>query len=176
VVQDRLTRLRAKLESVHRIEVGRRKLVIRLGATSSELEAAALPASDQLTDKGDEAILTISATMKWRGGAKLAIGPEGAPAVQTARIDLPLLRALIRAETWKQRLSAGGISLNAIADEEQVNRAYAQRVVRLAWLSPELKRAVLDGKALARFTLSRLLQEDIPLVWTEQRRWACNGA
>ncbi len=43
--------------------------------------------------------------MKWRGGAKTAIGPDGASAVEAKRIDLALLRALIKAETWKQRLS-----------------------------------------------------------------------
>jgi hypothetical protein len=62
--------------------------------------------------------------------------------------------------------------MDGLSDAEGVNRAYAQRVVRLAWLSPNLKRAVLDGGTPARLTLKRLLQEDIPLGWAEQATWA----
>jgi hypothetical protein len=60
--------------------------------------------------------------------------------------------------------------MNALADGEGVNRAYAQRVVRLAWLSPDLKRSILEGTTSTGMTLKRLLQEDIPLAWTDQRR------
>jgi len=103
---------------------------------------------------------------------KVAIGPEGAPAVDTAkRIDLPLLRALIKAETWKARLEEEGITMDALAAGEGVHRAYAQRVVRLAWLSPTLKRAILEGATPTGFTLKRLLQVDIPLVWRDQNWW-----
>jgi hypothetical protein len=114
--------------------------------------------------------------MQWRGGAKVAIGPEGAPAIDGKQVDLPLLRALIKAEAWKARLENGGITMNRLADDASVNRAYAQRVVRLAWLSPALKRAILEGAVPASFTLKRLLQEDIPLAWADQGRSARQSA
>jgi len=145
LVRDRLQRLGAKPEALRRIEVGRRQL---------------------------EAMLTITASMQWRGGAKAAVGPDGAAAVHAARIDLPLLKALIRAETWKRRLEQGGVSMDALADNDGVHRAYAQRVVRLAWLSPMLKRSIVEGGAPGALTLSRALQQDIPLAWTDQLRWA----
>ncbi len=53
-----------------------------------------------------------------------------------------------------------------------VNRAYAQRLIRIAFLSPELKRDILEGTASEGLNLQRLMQSDIPLAWADQRpRW-----
>ena len=131
-----------------------------------------LPVTDRLVQDANTLTLTVTASMQWRGSSKTAIGPGGAPAVEARRIDLPLLRALIKAEAWKQRLEQGGTTMDALAAADGVHRAYAQRVVRLAWLSPKLKRAILDGESLGGFTLSRALAEDIPLGWADQAEWA----
>ena len=172
LVQDRLSRLGASLAAVRRVEVGRQQLVLRLEPDTVSADRAGLPATDRLTPERDGVTLTVAASMQWRGGAKVAIGPEGAPAVDTAkRIDLPMLRALIKAQTWKARLEQHGITMDALAASEGVHRAYAQQVVRLAWLSPTLKRAILEGATPPGFTLKRLLQVDIPLVWSDQNWW-----
>ena len=149
--------------------------MITFGDDAKLPDAPNLPDTDTLVRQSGEMVLTVSASMKWRGGAKVAIGPAGAPAVDFVRIDLPLLRALIRAETWKRRLEAGGVSMDALADQEGVHRGYAQRIVRLAWLSPSLKRSIVHGHTPGGLTLSRLLQEDIPLSWPEQQDWAARA-
>ena len=171
LVRDRLGRLGVGDDAIHRIEVGRRQIVIRMAAGFiGEAVQGRLVATDSLESQGDELALTISAGMRWRGGAKVAVGPGGAPAVEAKRIDLPLLRALVKAQAWRAQLESSGATMNALADGEGVNRAYAQRVVRLAWLSPDLKRAILEGTTPTGMTLKRLLQEDIPLAWADQRR------
>jgi site-specific DNA recombinase len=72
-------------------------------------------------------------------------------------VDLPLVKALVRAESWRARM----------------NRSYAQRVARIAFLSPDLKRAILDGRQPPKLSLRRLLQEDIPSAWQDQAiAWA----
>jgi hypothetical protein len=173
LVQDRLGRLGLDGDAIRRIEVGRRQVTVRLTDALGDVEDTRrrLPPTDVLDQSGDEVVLTISAGMRWRGGAKVAIGPEGAPAIEAKRIDLPLLRALVKAEAWRAQLEATGATMNALADGEGVNRVYAQRVVRLAWLGPDLKRSILEGTTPTGMTLKRLLQEDIPLVWADQRRW-----
>jgi site-specific DNA recombinase len=88
-------------------------------------------------------------------------------------VDLPLLKALIRAEGWKRRILAGEATLDALGAVEGLNRSYAQRVARIAFLSADLKRAILDGRQPPKLSLRRLLQEDIPLVWLDQASaWA----
>jgi site-specific DNA recombinase len=172
LVRDRLRRLGLNESALRRVGVGRRQLVLELDAANADRADAALPLTDQLSKRDGAITLTIAASMKWRGGAKTAVGPSGAPAVEAKRVDLPLLRALIKAETWRQRLGQGGTSMDALADADGVHRAYAQRVVRLAWLSPSLKRAILEGGHIGGLTLSRALAEDIPLEWDAQTAWA----
>jgi len=177
LVQDRLTRLGATMDDVRRIEVGRRRLVIHLDDVGPQTADVDLPATDRIERADHTVTLTIAASMCWRGGAKVAVGPDGAPATFKVQVDLPLLRALIKAETWKLELVGGGVTMNALADREGVNRAYAQRVIRLAWLSPALKRAILDGATPAGTSLKRLLQEDIPLAWPDQiNAWRASAA
>ncbi|MFI4933792.1 MAG: recombinase family protein [Caulobacterales bacterium] len=170
VVRDRLGRLDANIDDIRRIEVGRRRLVIELDMQALPGDPPILPTTDQLSHHAGMAKLTIAASMRWRGGAKVAVGPGGEAAVDAPRVDLPLLRALIKAEAWKAELLRGGVTMDGLAGREGVHRGYAQRVLRLAWLSPTLKRSILEGTAPAGLMLRRLLQEDIPLAWVDQAR------
>jgi hypothetical protein len=152
---------------VERVVVGRRGVQVRLAPDT------VLPASADVSFDQGQAVLTLSATLKWRGGSKTAVGPGGAPAVDAPRMDLPLAKALVRAEAWKRRILAGEATLEALACAEGLSRTYAQRVARIALLSPQLKRAILDGRQPPKLSLRRLLQEDIPIAWADQQSaWA----
>ncbi|MNI96516.1 hypothetical protein D3C73_1549830 [compost metagenome] len=48
--------------------------------------------------------------------------------------------------------------------------SYAARLARVAFLAPDLKRAILDGTQSERLTLEALMRSDLPLDWAEQRR------
>jgi hypothetical protein len=66
-----------------------------------------------------------------RGGAKVALGPDGQPAVRTTKTDPALGVTLIRAEAWKRQLLSGeAASLKEIARAENVTPAYARRVIK----------------------------------------------
>jgi site-specific DNA recombinase len=43
-------------------------------------------------------------------------------------------------------------------------------MIRLAYLSPALTQAILDGTLPAQLTLADLMQRDIPVDWAEQCR------
>ena len=174
LVQRRLQRLRllsadrGVRDVVERIVVGRRVVAIHFAPEVEALEPALLDEGDEVIGDDGRRVLSIPATLKWRGGAKVAVGPAGTPAVETSTVDLALLKGLVRAEAWKARILAGAATLEGIVAEEQVNRAYAQRLIRVAFLSPLLKAAILNGKQPAQLTLNRLLQGAVPLAWADQ--------
>ena len=45
---------------------------------------------------------------------------------------------------------------------------YHRRLLRLAFLAPELQRAILAGRQPVGLTLKQLLDQRLPLLWTEQ--------
>lgn len=105
-----------------------------------------------------------------RRGAITMAGPGGSHPVLAPRLDPALSAALVRAEAWKRNLYTGRIgSLAEIAAEEGVTVRYAARILRVAYLAPDLKRAILDGKQSERLTLESLVRQGVPLDWAEQR-------
>jgi site-specific DNA recombinase len=91
-------------------------------------------------------------------------GPEAMQA------DPALLRILIRARDLRDKQS-GDASLAETAKAEGVGRTYLTRMARLAFLSPEIMTAILDGRQPVQLTaagLSRLTE--LPLAWSGQRQ------
>ena len=58
----------------------------------------------------------------------------------------------------------------ALAAEEDVGQTYASRVIRTAFLAPDLKRAIMIGAQPRGLTLQRIVAGDMPVAWEEQRR------
>ena len=77
----------------------------------------------------------------------------------------------MRARTWWGQLCADPtLTVTGIAAREQVTKSYVTRIVRLAFLAPDILGAVLDGTAPAHLTADRLTLGDvIPAGWNEQR-------
>lgn len=169
-------------ELVERIEVARHKVVVRLSGDGpgrpAHAQMWALAADDLLEADHGQLVLTIAATIVRRGAAKTAVGPRGVCAIDTPRVDFALLRALVRAEAWKAQLLTGGAAtLDALIREEGVDRGYAQRLLRIAFLSPDLKRSIVEGRTPANLSLQKLVQGDMPLAWSDQRaRWYQSSA
>ena len=65
---------------------------------------------------------------------------------------------------------SGSVTLDAAPDMIR-----ARRLLRLAFLAPDLQRAILEGRQPSDLTLARLLDSDIPLLWSEQRRFFAAG-
>ena len=84
------------------------------------------------------------------------------------------VRAPVRAEAWKRRLLSGTVTrLEELAREEGVTASYVTRVMRVAFLAPDLKRAILDGVQPAGLTLQRVQDQEMPLAWERQRAQYC---
>ena len=84
---------------------------------------------------------------------------------RSAAPDPVLVRALREAHTMVARDSAG---LPRI--ESSPTSPHRRRLVRLAFLAPDLQRAILAGTQPPGLTLARLLEQEMPLDWTAQRQ------
>ena len=101
------------------------------------------------------------------------MGPGGGASITRQSIGPALSSALVRAEAGKRRLIGGdGATLETIADEARLNLSYASRMLRIAFLAPDLKQAVLDGTAPETLSLYAIMHRGLPLDWDEQRAMA----
>ena len=83
--------------------------------------------------------------------------------------DRTLLRGLAKAHRWVANLQEG-IPIAEIARRENVSEAYIRTRVQLAFLSPKLQQAILDGTQPAGLTLEKLVRGQLPLDWTSQEQ------
>jgi site-specific DNA recombinase len=161
---------------IDRVEVAADAVIIRFDEERLKISARDLiPESrvgiDRLERRGDVPMTEIKVRLVRRGGTMVAVGPEGSSAIASTRIDRVMAAALIRAESWKRRLFAGEIdSINQIAEAEGVSGAFVRRMIRPAFLAPDLKAAILDGRQPVGLTLEAVTRAELPLDWTEQRR------
>jgi site-specific DNA recombinase len=62
-------------------------------------------------------------------------------------------------------------TLDEFATSEGVSTSWATRMMRLAYLSPRIVTAILDGRQPAGLTASKLMQDTrLPMDWREQER------
>ncbi len=77
-----------------------------------------------------------------------------------------------RVPTLKHRLHRKLIdfsdsSIDELADAENISPSFVSRILRLAYLSPTVVEAILDGKYPAHLTM-RDLMEPFPMDWDRQ--------
>jgi DNA invertase Pin-like site-specific DNA recombinase len=160
---------------IHRVEIVADGLIVELDEpaldrATRDLPAASRPALERLERHGEKPALIIKARMVLRRGASLAIGPDGQPAIRRTTIDTALSSALIRAEAWKRKLLAGEVgSFAELAQAEKVTPAYVRRMIRPAYLAPDLKASILNGFQPAGLTLEAVTKTEMPLDWVDQR-------
>jgi hypothetical protein len=57
-----------------------------------------------------------------------------------------------------------------LAKRDGITRRYIRRLVDLAFLSPRLVDAILEGRHPVELTATRLSEFDLPLDWAEQHK------
>ncbi|MBT5459438.1 MAG: hypothetical protein HOK82_22805 [Rhodospirillaceae bacterium] len=103
--------------------------------------------------------LTLPISLRRRGGRSWIIG-AAEPAV---RRDPALIKALRTAHAIISTDAAGLPRLNTAPSSP-----YLRRLVRLAFLAPELQRAILAGKQPPGLTLEQLMRTPMPILWSDQ--------
>ena len=152
-------------------------LAATLGATGSEIEEvlrSKLPPEDQIARLADRIVLTVFTHLASRGAARRVEGNDPASLTWTAtksRLDPRLITALAQADDWRRLINAGDVScvedLTKLGNHE---RSHVRKVLRLAFLAPDIQQAILAGRQPVTLTLTALTETELPLLWTEQRR------
>jgi hypothetical protein len=94
-------------------------------------------------------------------------GDAGTP---PRRLDRSLVLAVARGRTWAAALRRGEYAdTAAIAGECGLGESYVRRILRLAYLAPDIVEAIAEGRQPRGLTLQRLLSP-APLAWAEQRQ------
>ena len=84
-----------------------------------------------------------------------------------------LIRAIVQARSWVEKLKAGK-SVTDITASEGISEGRLSKRIRLAFLSPKLVTAILAGTTGQELTIKKLSSKDIPLNWEEQHaRFLC---
>jgi site-specific DNA recombinase len=107
-----------------------------------------------------------------RGGHKMVIVPEGeyddAEDIKP-EINLTLLNALIKATLWERQFKAGKYeTMSELCHVEKIKRRFTQLILKLNFLAPEIKEAILEGRQPRNIKLIDM-RGNIPLLWEEQR-------
>lgn len=105
--------------------------------------------------------LSLSVRLRTRGGRTEIIGA----AEEARRPDPVLIGALRTARKMLDTDRSGAPTLDAAPDT-----SYRRRLIRLAFLAPDLQRAILAGRQPPGLTLAGLMSGDMPLSWSEQHR------
>jgi DNA invertase Pin-like site-specific DNA recombinase len=126
-------------------------------------------ASNEPSDSAVE--LTAAVAFTRRGAETKLVLPGLAQQKHNSRCDPALIRAIARGRAWFEELATGRArSLQELAKREGISRRYIRRLVGLAFLSPQLVEAILQGGQRAELTATRLTELDLPLDWTEQHK------
>src|SRR5438105_8215563 len=162
---------RAKLvrELVEKIIVDDKTIIIKL--QRGALLGGDVPSSAS-ADGCDSAIeLTAAVAFTRRGAETKLVLPGLAQQNHSSRCDPALIKAIARGRAWFEELATGRArSLQQLAKRDGISRRYIRRLVGLAFLSPQLVEAILQGGQRAELTATRLTELDLPLDWAEQHK------
>jgi hypothetical protein len=162
---------RAKLVRglVEKVVVDEEAIIIKMRPSALLGRDLPSPASESPSSSAIE--LTAAVVFKRRGVETRLMLPGLDQPRPSAKCDPALIKAIARGRGWFEELVTGrALSLQALAKRDGITRRYIRRLVGLAFLSPELVEAILQGRQPVELTATRLTELDLPSDWTEQRR------
>ncbi len=149
-------------ELVERVELKSDGIRVSIKLPIADVEKAQLP--DQIA-----IARWLPMQLKRRGvEVRLIVGDHNRSA---AVVDLSLLKPVARAHRWFDELSTGKArSLAAIAARERLAVRYVGRLIRLAFLVPEIVESIVEGRQPTTLTTEALTRRiELPLSWCAQR-------
>lgn len=122
--------------------------------------------------EGSSEVTDIPLSFRPRGGRTVIVLPDGSRGVvrREATIDNTMIKVIARGFRWQRLLYDGTYAtIEDLAAAEKINPSYVSRILRLAYLSPVVVQAILDGKHPAWLTMRHLL-EPFPTDWKQQEK------
>jgi hypothetical protein len=129
-----------------------------------------------MTAADDTIRVFIPLTFRRRNGRPKILPPEPEPGFHARSQDPHILRALGRAWSWRRRLESGeATTLQDIAQAEKVTDRYVSRIMRLAYLSPDVLERLLLWRVPPSVSINNLVKASY-LPWAEQIGWVFDDA
>jgi site-specific DNA recombinase len=120
------------------------------------------------TGHADDVVFSLPATLQ-RTGMEMRLIVAGIADLREP--DPTLIRLIARAARLHERLIQTGASMSELAEADGASPSYVVRVLRLAYLAPDIVTAILAGKQPLSLTAEKLIRDSrLPLAWEEQRR------
>lgn len=153
------------LDVIQRVDLHHDRLVLRICSTLANTVRENLRAGQRL-ELFDEHIICWS--IPWQHSHRSV---EIAGATSPVRRNLFLINALRKAHAMLNHDASNGPILRKVPATR-----HERRLARLAFLSPALQLAIIDGRQPANLTLARILRGKLPACWKEQQEWAVRRA
>ncbi len=153
------------MTSVLRVEIHPNSLQIQLPiAMLAELRSRLAPGEEAAVDAStpSRVRLTLPIRMRTRGGRVWIFAADGGRN-EGGRRDMTLIKALRAAHRLVGR-DADGMPALRVAPANP----YDRKLVRLAFLAPQLQAAILEGRQPPGLTLERLINKPPTLLWRDQ--------
>ncbi len=115
--------------------------------------------------------LSVPARLKRSGMETMMVIEDQKGKRQNQKPDRSLVRLLVCATDFRERvMKSRGTSIREIAEEAGVSRSYFTRILRLAYLAPDIVQAILSGEHPPHLTAAKLTAASrLPLSWPQQR-------
>ena len=128
-----------------------------------------------MTQANDTTRVFIPLTQRRCNGRPRILPPEPGTHFQSRSQDPHILRALGRAWAWRRRLETGeAATIHDIAEAEKVTDRFVSRMLRLAYLSPDVLERLMVTRDPPSVSLSDLI-EAVNLPWSEQMGQVFDG-
>ena len=145
------------LQSVH-LRLGAIDLV--LPVAQSRAIAARLEQQEEHALRDGKCVVTIPIALPLRGGRRSITAGQH----DTADHDTTLITALRKAHTMVGRDERGQPMILTAPKSP-----YERRLLRLAFLAPDIQQAILAGRQPRSLNLEQMIHSDLPLAWPRQR-------
>lgn len=115
--------------------------------------------------------IKVMARLGRRGGSMRMLDPSGRRVVNQPEVNPVLIDALAKGWRWRALLLSGAhANSSALAEAEGLTLTGLHRLIRLAYLAPDLMREILEGRQRPGLSLDQLCRAELPLSWQAQRR------
>jgi hypothetical protein len=160
---DRAERLRML---VAKVIVREREIEISLSDDADRGLTNMVPGSGP---EGGERVIKLPVAVRATAGGKSIVTLDGR-GPEESRLDRALLRAVARANHWRELLETGAArSAYDLARREGCRVSYVQRHLPLAFLAPDIVEAILAGRQPRSWMLADLVADQASMSWAGYR-------
>jgi site-specific DNA recombinase len=151
------------------------------GSSATKTEPASITTVERVVIAADQLLLTIAGAaeadgtpleirLPWSIKVGNSLPTVEGDATSEAMHNEPLVQAIVRAHAWVQSLQVGIYpSIETLAEAGNLHPKVARQALRLAFLSPDVTSAILEGRQRSTLSLAQI-PKILPMSWVEQRR------